>query len=127
MFEAFRILSVILKFVLIVALELVLAVFVYTYLATFDLQTFSRLVKISKDILDFLITRMEIFLPEITNSAYATLIGELDPKSMLLLLTGLVMGAFFRLFVWLISALRTRNRSHYNRLQFQKPRRIKRG
>ena len=88
------------RFIGMVVSELILAIFIYMYLALNHLETFGWLVKLSKDVLDGFIVWLEFLMPELANRAYATLLGELGPKAMLLLLTGLIAGALFRLIVW---------------------------
>jgi len=107
------------RFVGMVILELILAIVIYTYLALNHLETFGWLVKLSKDILDMLTAWMEFLMPELANRAYATILGELGPKAMLLLLTGLIAGAVFRLIVWLISAMVNAGPSYDERFYFQ--------
>ena len=88
-----------------VVLELALAVMIYVYLALYDLETFGWLVRASKGILDSAIGWMEALMPTLSNTAYATLLGELGPKAMLLLLVGLTVGAVIRFIAWLIATL----------------------
>ncbi len=114
-------LATLVRFVGMLILELILAIVIYTYLALNHLETFGWLVRLSKDVLDSLVGWMEFLMPELSNRAYATLLGELGPKAMLLLLTGLIAGAIFRLVVWLIVSLANRGSRHTNRLQFQDP------
>ncbi|MEM9357038.1 MAG: hypothetical protein AAGB04_12570 [Pseudomonadota bacterium] len=90
------------RFAAMVVLELALAIMTYVYLALYDLETFGALVKFSKGILDSAISWMEFLMPELSNRAYATLLGELGPKAMLLLLVGLVVGAIIRFVAWVI-------------------------
>ena len=44
-------------------------------------------------------------MPDLSNRAYATLLGELGPKAMLLLLIGLIVGAIVRFVAWSIVRL----------------------
>ena len=44
-------------------------------------------------------------MPTLSNTAYATLLGELGPKAMLLLLVGLTVGAVIRFIAWLFVRL----------------------
>ena len=90
------------QFVAMVILELALAIMTYVYLALYDLETFGWLVRISKNVLDSAISLMEQLMPELSNRAYATLLGELGPKAMLLLLVGLIVGAVIRFVAWTI-------------------------
>ena len=93
------------QFAAMVVLELALAIMVYVYLALYDLETFGWLVKASKGILDSAISWMEFMMPELSNRAYATLLGELGPKAMLLLLIGLIVGAVIRFIAWTLMRL----------------------
>ena len=90
------------RFAAMVVLELALAIMTYVYLALYDLETFGWLVKLSKGILDNAISWMEFWMPELANRAYATILGELGPKAMLLLLVGLVVGAIIRFIAWML-------------------------
>ncbi len=92
------------QFATMVIFELVLAILIYVYLALYELETFGWLVKISKGVLDSAIQWMEVAMPQLANRAYATLVGELGPKAMLLLLTGLIVGALIRFIAWLVVA-----------------------
>lgn len=85
--------------------ELVAAMLVYMYLNLYHVQTFGHLVRFAKAVLDTLVAQLEHWLPGSANSAYATLIGELGPKSILLLLIGLVSGVVIRFLVRLVARL----------------------
>ena len=87
--------------VALLAIELMAALFTYFYLALFEREWFGWLIGHSRDVLNFCIGQIEAWFPSFTNAANATLIGELAPKSMLLLLIGLVVGAVIRLVIWL--------------------------
>lgn len=100
-----RTLIALVQFAGMVVLELALAIMLYVYLALYDLDTFGWLVRMSKNILDSAILWMESLLPELSNRAYATLLGELGPKAMLLLLIGLIVGALIRFVAWSIVRL----------------------
>ena len=58
----------------------------------YHLQEFGFLVRIARCVLDALVGQIEFWLPGSADSTYATLIGELGPKSMLLLLVGLIVA-----------------------------------
>jgi hypothetical protein len=94
--------------ILLLILELVAAMLVYIYLNLFHLDTFGTLVRFAKYVLDALLGQMEIWAPASANTAYATLVGELGPKSILLLLIGLVTGAIVRFLVRLLSRVVSR-------------------
>lgn len=87
--------------VALLVIELMAALFTYFYLAIFEREWFGTLIGYSREVLNFCIGQIELWFPSFTNAANATLIGELAPKSMLLLLIGLVVGATIRLFIWL--------------------------
>ena len=89
-------------FVLLVV-ELISAMLVYMYLNLYHLQTFGNLVRMARYVLDALVGQLEYWLPGSANSAYATLVGELGPKSILLLIIGLLVAAGIRFLVrWLV-------------------------
>jgi hypothetical protein len=82
--------------VVMLAVELVATMLVYIYLNLYHLETFGYLVRHSRSVLDVMTGQIEYWLPVKANSAYATLIGELGPKSILLLILGLVTAAVIR-------------------------------
>jgi hypothetical protein len=77
-------------------IELVAAMLVYIYLNLYHLDTFGHLVRFSLYVLDAFRQQLEFWLPGAANQAYATLLGELGPKSILLLLIGLVTATLIR-------------------------------
>lgn len=85
--------------------ELVTALLAYIYLAIYNRELFGALVRQARQVLDVFSTQFEAFFPENADAAYATLLGELGPKSMLLLLLGLIVGAVVRLVIWIMVAL----------------------
>lgn len=88
-----------------VVVELIAALVAYFYLAVYDREWFGELVGYARTILDFCVGQLEYWLPQFSNTANATLVGELAPKSMLLLLIGLTVGALIRFTVWLLYRL----------------------
>jgi hypothetical protein len=94
--------SVITILVLYVVVEVVLAMFAYMYLALNHVETFGTLISYSRDVLNLFANQLEQFSPELANRAYTTLLGELGPKSILLLLIGLIVSALGRLISWLV-------------------------
>jgi len=94
--------------IVLLMVELVTAMLVYIYLNLYHLDTFGALVRFAKVVLDTLIGQMEYWAPVSANAAYATLVGELGPKSILLLLIGLVAGVVVRFVVRLLSRLASR-------------------
>ncbi|MGF1649853.1 MAG: hypothetical protein ACFCUN_05330 [Hyphomicrobiaceae bacterium] len=83
-------------------LELVAAMMVYIGLALYDLNLFGSLVRVARDVLQIVASVIETMFPASANQAYATLLGELGPKSILLLMIGLVVGALLRFILWTV-------------------------
>lgn len=86
-----------------VVVELMAALLAYFYLSIFQREWFGSLIGFSREVLNFCIGQLELWFPAFTNQANATLIGELAPKSMLLLLIGLIVGALIRALFWAVS------------------------
>lgn len=82
--------------VVMLVIELVATMLVYIYLNLYHLDTFGYLVRLSRSVLDVLTGQLDYWLPVKANAAYATLIGELGPKSILLLILGLLTAAVIR-------------------------------
>jgi hypothetical protein len=76
--------------------------FAYMYLALNHVETFGSLVSFSRDVLNLFANQLEQLSPELANRAYTTLLGELGPKSILLLLMGLIFSALGRLISWIV-------------------------
>ena len=108
----FSIIAAAISIVAMVVVELVITIVLYIYLNLYHLETFGYLVRLASSILQLLTQQLEHWMPMSANAAYATLIGELGPKSILLLMLGLVTGAviraiarlFTRLLAWRSSA-----------------------
>ncbi len=100
-----RALGALIGTVLLLVVELVLTVLVYMGLNVYSFDLFGRLVQLSGDVLEFMAALVERFMPEASSTAYASFFGELGPKSMLLLLTGLVVAAILRLLIGLLRAI----------------------
>ena len=77
-------------------IELVATMLIYIYLNLYHLSFFGYLVRLSRSVLDVLTGQLEYWVPVYANMAYATLIGELGPKSILLLMLGLVTATVMR-------------------------------
>lgn len=84
------------EILLLLIVELITAMLIYIYLNLYHVTLFGHLVRDARYILDALVGQMEYWLPVSANSAYATLIGELGPKSLLLLLIGLLSAMIIR-------------------------------
>jgi hypothetical protein len=82
--------------VVMLVVEIAVTMALYIYLNLHHVETFGTLVRLSRNVLEVMVKGLESFLPGSANSAYATLFGELGPKSILLLLLGLVVAAVLR-------------------------------
>ncbi|MAS41186.1 MAG: hypothetical protein CMK33_05660 [Porticoccaceae bacterium] len=83
-------------------IEVVLAMVVYMYLALNHVEFFGHLVGLSRTVLNVFANQLEYWSPELANQAYTSLLGELGPKSILLLLIGLIVSAIGRLLTWMV-------------------------
>ncbi len=86
----------VIEILLLLIVELLAAMLIYIYLNLYHVALFGDLVRNARYVLDALVGQMEYWLPVSANSGYATLIGELGPKSLLLLLLGLVSAMVIR-------------------------------
>jgi hypothetical protein len=93
------------QILLLLVVELVATMVVYIYLNLYHIGTFGYLVRWARAVLDVLTGQLEYWLPTSSNAAYATLVGELGPKSILLLILGLVTATVIRGLVRLIARL----------------------
>jgi hypothetical protein len=89
------VLAVVSVLVLLLA-ELLSAMLIYIYLNIYHLATFGYLVRLARSVLDVVAGQLDFWLPKSSNVVYATLIGELGPKSILLLLIGLLSAFVIR-------------------------------
>ena len=97
--------GVVLRTAVMVVLELFAALLIYMYLAVYNRELFASLIQFSDWVLNTSIKPTLALFPKLEGQAYLTLVGELAPKAMLLLLIGLTVGAVFRLLGWLLSAM----------------------
>ncbi len=98
------------KVLVLLVFELFATIAVYTYLNLYHLETFGWLVRLSRSVLDFMSAQLDFWLKgSSADSAYATLFGELGPKSILLLLLGLVIAALVRFISGILGRLFARN------------------
>ncbi|MDX2258916.1 MAG: hypothetical protein NW205_08370 [Hyphomicrobiaceae bacterium] len=86
--------------VVMLVVEVIAAMLVYMGLSLYSQSFFGWLVSLSRDVLNLLTDLLVRFFPDQANTAFATLLGELGPKSILLLLIGLVVGAMLRPLIW---------------------------
>ena len=87
---------------MLVIVEVVVAMFAYMYLALNHIDTFGYLVGLSRDVLNLFAEQLRQYSPEFALRADTTLLGELGPKSILLLLIGLMVSAIGRLTGWIV-------------------------
>ena len=92
-------------FVLLLMFELILTILAYSYLAVYQREWFGYLARISSEFFNWLVNQLIALMPDVSNTAYATLMGELAPKAILLLMIGLIVGAIVRFVHWLIGGL----------------------
>jgi hypothetical protein len=100
-----RALGALVSTVVLLLMELVLTVLVYSGLNVYHFDLFGRLVQFAGTVLETMAGFVERFFPAASSTAYASLFGELGPKSMLLLLIGLAVAALLRLLAGLLRAL----------------------
>ena len=93
--------TVVALLMMLVIVEVVVAMFAYMYLALNHIETFGYLVGLSRDVLNLFADQLKQFSPELALRADTTLLGELGPKSILLLLIGLMVSAIGRLTGWI--------------------------
>ncbi len=91
--------------VILLVVELVVTILAYTYLNLKSVETFGYLVRQSQHVLDLIKSHLIYWLPESADAAYATLLGELGPKAILLLLMGLVVASIIRMLISLFKPL----------------------
>ncbi|MEO1720365.1 MAG: hypothetical protein AAFR23_09100, partial [Pseudomonadota bacterium] len=92
--------------VALLVLELVAAMLLYVYLNIYHQDLFGYLVRLSGEIFQSLSNA--IILPlfaDTANQAYSSVLGEMSPKAVLLVLISLTVGAFVRFVVWIIKSL----------------------
>lgn len=85
--------------------ELITAILLYVYLDLFHPDLFGSLVRTASELFNAIASAVIPVFQESANQAYASLIGELSPKAILLLFIGLAVGAVIRLIVWALSRL----------------------
>jgi hypothetical protein len=100
-----RALGAIVSTILLLIVELILTVLVYTALNVYSFELFGTLVRFAGTVLETMAGLVERFFSGASNTAYASLFGELGPKSMLLLLIGLVVAAIVRLLTSLVRGM----------------------
>jgi hypothetical protein len=91
--------------------EVFVAMLAYAYLHLYHVDIFGQLVGLSANFLTSMARQIETFSPELANQAYATLLGEFAPKSILLLFIGLGASMLIRFMVWVMHLALTGFRS----------------
>lgn len=91
-----RVVGGLLGIVALLVVELIVTLTVYTGLNIYSLEVFGALVRAARSVQDVMTALVERFLPGSANTVYATLLGELGPKAILLLLLGLVVATIVR-------------------------------
>lgn len=81
-------------------LEVLLAMAIYMYLATNHVGLFGEMVRWARDVLNLLLDTLEMLLPNLSGAAFASLAGEIGPKSFLLLVLGLFASGLMRVVLW---------------------------
>ena len=90
-------------FVVYLFVEVFAAMAAYMYLSLSHTNTFGYLVGLSQKILSIFTTYFVQLYPDLANRAFATILGEMGPKSILLLVLGLVVSTVVRLTIWMIA------------------------
>lgn len=80
-------------------IELVVTMLVYVGLNLYSFELFGTLVRYAGAALEMMAALVERVFASSANTAYASVFGELGPKSMLLLLIGLVVAGVLRVLV----------------------------
>jgi len=96
MFPVVSALMTVFRVVLLLLIELISTMLIYMYLNFYHIDLFGHLVRLARYPLDVIGMQVEYWLPASANTAYATLIGELGPKSFMLLTLGLIVAAIIR-------------------------------
>ena len=91
-----RIVGRFLAMLVLLVVEVCVTMMVYTFLNLKFVDTFGYLVRLSSSVLEAMKSVLLTVSPGSANAAYATLLGELGPKAILLLLIGLVVAAIVR-------------------------------
>jgi hypothetical protein len=103
----------ILLLIVYLVVEMSVSMLAYVYLNLYQINTFGYLIRLSRNLLTTLQTTFELYVPQLADRAYATLLGEIGPKSILLLFLGLTASTLIRLLVWLLNTAFTGIRSSW--------------
>ena len=83
-------------------IEVFVSMLTYAYLNLYQIDTFGYLIRLSRNLLTMVQNLFENYAPQLADRAYATLLGEIGPKSILLLFIGLAVSTLIRLILWAI-------------------------
>ena len=97
-------------FLIYLIVEVFLAMLTYIYLNLNHPYTFGWLIGLAQRVLNGFTTYLQQMSPDLANQAFRTLLGEIGPKAVLLLLIGLVVSALARLMIWGVRGLIARLR-----------------
>ncbi len=84
------------------AVEVFVSMLAYAYLNLYQIDTFGYLIRLSRNLLTSMQNLFETHAPQLADRAYATLLGEIGPKSILLLFLGLTVSMLIRFIMWLL-------------------------
>lgn len=82
--------------------EVFVAMLAYVYLNLYQIKTFGYLISLSANFLNTMAVSLKTYSPDLAELAYATLLGEFAPKSILLLFIGLAVSMLIRFIMWAI-------------------------
>jgi hypothetical protein len=82
--------------------EVFVSMLAYAYLNLYQIDTFGYLIRLSRNLLTTMQNLFELYAPQLADRAYATLLGEIGPKSILLLFLGLAVSTLIRFIMWVI-------------------------
>ena len=83
-------------------IEVFVSMLTYAYLNLYQIDTFGYLIRLSRNLLTTMQNLFENYAPQLADRAYATLLGEIGPKSILLLFIGLAVSMIIRFILWAI-------------------------
>jgi hypothetical protein len=93
-------------FLVYLVIEVIAALAIYMYINIYHMETFGYLIGLSDKFLRVFTTYLVQLYPDFANQAFATILGEMAPKSILLLLLGLAVSTTTRFMAWLFGKLR---------------------
>ena len=82
--------------------EVFVSMLAYAYLNLYQIETFGYLIRLSRNLLTSMQNLFETHAPQLADRAYATLLGEIGPKSILLLFLGLTVSMLIRFIMFIL-------------------------